>query len=341
MRLARLSLVAAAALTVALLTTPVARADGSPRAPAVTLTGVAAISPTDAWAVGYKTSGDTTHTLIEHYDGASWTKVASPNPGGGYVNALTAVTAIGPNDVWAVGYFLHRKPQLPLRQGKTLTLHWDGTSWTQIPSGNLEPYQWNRLSAVSAASSDDVWAVGFRWDHGGFVFPVAIHWDGTAWTMTKARIKHTTSGSFTCVADLGADDAIAMGTGAAFSEQWTGGKFWLQGAAPGISVVNGLSDSAASNIWAVGQGTAHFNGTSWGFVRSPLRGELTAVSTLPTVAMAVGDGAEVWNGTKWSTVSTAPGQLSAVTLDSATDGWAVGDNAGTPVIEHWNGSDFS
>lgn len=341
MRLIRTVLIAGALVPLTLLASPLVSAQGAPSGRQVTLTGVAAVSATDAWAVGYTTSGNTTHTLIEHYDGTAWTVLASPNPGGRYVNALTAVTAISADDVWAVGYFLHKSPQLPLRQGKTLTLHWDGTSWTHIPSGNLEPYQWNRLSAISADSSDDVWAVGFHWDHGGFVFPVAIHWNGTAWTMTKARIRHTTSGSFTSAADLGADNAIAMGTGAALSEQWTGGKFWLQGAAPGISVVNGLSNSEASNIWAVGQGTAHFDGTSWRFVKSPLGGELAAVSTLTTVAVAVGDGAEVWNGTRWLTVSTAPGRLSAVSLDSATDGWAVGDNAGTPVIEHWNGNHFS
>ncbi len=42
-------------------------------------------------------------TLIEHWDGSSWSIVSSPNPAG--VNDLSAVTAVpGTSDAWAVGY---------------------------------------------------------------------------------------------------------------------------------------------------------------------------------------------------------------------------------------------
>jgi len=39
------------------------------------LTGAAAVSPTDAWAVG---SYGTFKTLILHWDGTAWAKVPSP-----------------------------------------------------------------------------------------------------------------------------------------------------------------------------------------------------------------------------------------------------------------------
>jgi len=45
------------------------------------LTGVAAISRTNVWVVGYSfTPGF--HTLIEHWDGTTWKQVASPRHGG-------------------------------------------------------------------------------------------------------------------------------------------------------------------------------------------------------------------------------------------------------------------
>src|SRR5262249_18000647 len=47
------------------------------------LFGVAATSASNAWAVGFSESGgaDSDQTLIERWDGSSWTQVPSPNPG--------------------------------------------------------------------------------------------------------------------------------------------------------------------------------------------------------------------------------------------------------------------
>src|SRR5262249_61121433 len=44
------------------------------------LYGVAVLSAADAWAVGYGPSGTT--ALIEHWNGAAWTPVATPSTGG-------------------------------------------------------------------------------------------------------------------------------------------------------------------------------------------------------------------------------------------------------------------
>jgi hypothetical protein len=68
------------------------------------LYGIAAISANDIWAVGagnYSTTSGTA-TLIEHWDGTSWTIVSSPNPGTA-ANALAAVTALSDGTVVAVG----------------------------------------------------------------------------------------------------------------------------------------------------------------------------------------------------------------------------------------------
>jgi hypothetical protein len=68
--------------------------------------GVTATSADKAWAVGTYSHGGTSKTLIAGWDGANWTKVPSPSPGGGAgESALTGVDAGGPCSAWPVGYY--------------------------------------------------------------------------------------------------------------------------------------------------------------------------------------------------------------------------------------------
>src|SRR3954470_843936 len=71
------------------------------------LTGLAVVSPSDIWAVGYTAPnlfGGSRSTLTEHWDGTSWSIVPSPNPGINNVS-LSAAVALASNNVWAVGYY--------------------------------------------------------------------------------------------------------------------------------------------------------------------------------------------------------------------------------------------
>lgn len=54
-------------------------------------------------------------------EAAAWSVVVSPSPGA-LGNELNAVASVSANDVWAVGEFTNAFP------GRTLTLHWNGTS---------------------------------------------------------------------------------------------------------------------------------------------------------------------------------------------------------------------
>jgi hypothetical protein len=78
----------------------------NPGAYSNSLNGVAAVSSTDVWAVGYSYDyyGGGSDSLIEHWDGTAWTTVPSPNPGTA-LNYLNGVAAVSSNDVWAVGYY--------------------------------------------------------------------------------------------------------------------------------------------------------------------------------------------------------------------------------------------
>src|SRR5215469_4716172 len=140
------------------------------------LQGVAAISATDTWAVGYYQSSSSLNdmTLIEHWDGTQWSIVPSPNPEQDFLLTLYGVTAISASDIWAVGYF-------DAAFGyslQTITLHWDGSQWSIISSPHIGTGD-NVLQSVSAVSANDVWTVG-AYRTGSFENQTLIgHWDGT------------------------------------------------------------------------------------------------------------------------------------------------------------------
>jgi hypothetical protein len=128
-------------------------------APAVASTrailfGVSASSPDNVWAVGTQQAGGNSvagsddsgsfGTLVEHFDGNSWTVVPAANPGDAG-NSFYAVTARSANDVWAVGQSVGSSGDVPLVE------HFDGTSWTVVPSGSHAPV--GLLEAVTVKGS--------------------------------------------------------------------------------------------------------------------------------------------------------------------------------------------
>src|SRR5262249_52879442 len=69
------------------------------------LSSVAAAGSDDVWAVGTTTNqGGPIQTLVEHWDGATWQVVPSPNRGP-IVNHLLDVAVVTPDDVWAAGNY--------------------------------------------------------------------------------------------------------------------------------------------------------------------------------------------------------------------------------------------
>jgi hypothetical protein len=101
------------------------------------LGSVTATASSDVWAVGFyrgEAEADsfvTGHTLVEHWDGARWSVVASPDPGptdGG--NALWGVRSVSQDDVWAVGNAGGVLDTYPWTT--PLVFHWDGSTWTQV-----------------------------------------------------------------------------------------------------------------------------------------------------------------------------------------------------------------
>jgi len=105
-----------------------------------------AIAPNDVWAVGSWGDPHTSHMLAMHWDGNAWSLVPVPSPGpgsnGSEQSALSAVSAVGPDDVWAVGDYEDTSGHRA-----ALAIHWDGTVMDI-----------GRLDVLTALSSSDIWA---------------------------------------------------------------------------------------------------------------------------------------------------------------------------------------
>jgi hypothetical protein len=127
------------------------------------LAAVSATGPRDVWAVGsWVDAAGAGRTLTEHYDGTRWRVVAGADappqrPGARAADHLDAVTALGPDDVWAVGATVDTVTGSAL-DDRTVTEHWDGRTWAPVESPNVGTTD-NLLNGAAAAPGI-VWAVG-------------------------------------------------------------------------------------------------------------------------------------------------------------------------------------
>jgi hypothetical protein len=226
------------------------------------LRGVAAISANNVWAVGYRGGTRTEtplETLVLHWDGTSWSKVASPNVPGA-ANELSGITAISANDIWAVGS----------AGGTPLAMHWNGNAWTVFPMQVTSGSSSERLTAVSAAASNDVWAVG---QGKGFFSNRTVakirHWDGSRWTQ---KLCYALSASnppegyegeggpdtyFTGVAAAASNDVWAVGAlGSGPTILHWDGSAWTAVTHPRVfpnsAVLRGVAALQGGSVWGVG-----------------------------------------------------------------------------------------
>jgi hypothetical protein len=222
---------------------------------------VDASSATNAWAVGYANgssgvNGMPRTTLAMRWNGTAWSIVATPNPG---VNTreLYGVKAFSSTDVWAVGWYYEAT-----FTADVLTLHWNGTAWTQVAApapGNSS----NALTAVAGSASNDVWAVGYYRNSGepsGLVHPLAMHYDGTAWSESPMP-ESPAGGYLRGVTALAANDVWAVGSKDGYhtpvAYHWNGTAWSEVPTAPlpgatGNNLFYGVTGSASNQVWAVG-----------------------------------------------------------------------------------------
>jgi hypothetical protein len=316
----------------------------SPNLQGDTFNAVAAISNTDAWAVGYQNDNNLNQarTLTQHWNGTSWTPIKSPNPGttpdctnSVTGNFLNAVAAVATNDVWAVGFSFTCTSLL-----KPMALHWNGNQWKVVPTPKLNTNDNAALNGILAFASDNIFAVGYQPASNGAVQTLIEHWDGSAWTVVPSPNANNSG-----------------------------------------NVLSSISAASPTDIWAVGDQVApgievrtlalHFDGNIWSVVPTPNpvggsqsdQNVLTSVvavapNDVTSVGFTVANFTELtmaqhWDGHTWSVVptpnrSTVVGSfntLRGVTAVSPTDLYAVGffaDSASAgqqlTLILHFDGS---
>lgn len=256
---------------------------------------------------------------------AAFTVVPSPNAPAGQ-NNLSGVRASSTTDAWAVGYSCCR----PNNFGQaTLTEHWDGRSWSIVPSPDTR-FNDDLLNAVVDLSPTNAWAVG-QVKQSGYRTgsPLILHWDGSSWQSVPPP-SGTTSGQLLAASAMGPNDVWAVGDdlhGQPLVLHYNG-VAWARQTVPqltGAGHLRGVRPWSASNVWAVGDESSqvlvlHWNGSGWIRMPTPNPDPFTNV-------------------------------LHAIGGNAANDFWVVGQNArsktstGVPpgtrtFAMHWDGASW-
>jgi hypothetical protein len=166
------------------------------------LSGVAATSARNAWAVG---DGTSVHTLILRWNGRIWKRVPSPSPGAHFYPFLNGVAATSARSAWTVG----DTTDCGCGPGLSLTLRWDGRTWKRVASPT--PGGGTSLFGVATASARSAWAVGLTGEGTSSTKTLILRWNGTDWAKVPSPAPRANSGLFG-VATTSAGHAWAVGS---------------------------------------------------------------------------------------------------------------------------------
>ena len=171
---------------------------------------ISASSADDIWVVGSTLNTATDEFVPEalHYNGTAWSVVAMPQAGTNS-SAIGAVTDISPTNAWAVGEDIGATSAVG---GSTLIEHWNGSSWSIVPSPT--PGADPGLTGVAARGPDDVYAVGSNVPsvNGGTVQGMILRWNGSAWSVDTDPTASSYSPLFAAATVPGAANEWAVGT---------------------------------------------------------------------------------------------------------------------------------
>ena len=321
------------------------------------LFGVRCTAVKNCWAVGFYLRHEAELDEAIHWNGKSWSLMATPTPAGtqtGHFNELGDVACISSDSCWAAGEYGPDKANGV--ESENQALHWNGKKWSMVTTpdpGDNATDGVSALSAIRCASAGNCWAVGTYGSNapGGVLLNEALHWNGRKWSLAAVP-----------------DNA--------------------QSSSDAFNMLQGLACTSAANCWATGsdgfRGSSpvtinqamHWNGHEWSSVPIPqpdgvdafTSNVLTGVScSSPANCWAVGylgnldhvapvlSQALHWNGSAWSVASVpSPGGsadgdssfLYGIRCTSRTSCWAVGQaqpsgQAGRNALLHWNGTKWS
>jgi hypothetical protein len=322
------------------------------------LLSVAAVSKSDAWAVG---------SVIEHWNGRKWSLVPGARTPKCAVY-LEGVAARSASSAWAVGYCGTARSHRPIIE------RWNGRRWSVQSSPGTAASLVSELNSVTVTSGSSAWAVG-EYTSKGKIIPLIERWNGRAWKIQASPDPSPQGAELIGVTALSAESAWAVGTvlGATAAQSLTLIEYWnghLWQTQPSVSpggqnFLVGVTALTGSQAWTAGLYTfgsntgtlvENWDGTSWQEQTTPgpglhigffgiaahsasdvwavgFRASLTKPRTL----------AQHWNGTTWDVVpspspSPHPDALEGVAVLSGAYAWAVGYRGDKTLIERWNGT---
>jgi hypothetical protein len=212
-------------------------------------------SATDIYAVGGPRGNSGFSSLVLHYDGAAWKRLA---PGG--TDTFWWVHGAGAKDVWMVG-----------EHGRIT--HWDGEHFLDFTSGTTAT-----LFGVWAASPTDAWAVGGT-PEAGTTSPndVLLHWDGTSWS--PAPLPQALGRTMFKIWGSASSDLFVVGEAGTIWHRI--GTTWMLESNPPLAHGTLLSVFGCSptDVYAVGgRDVLHSDGKAWTRVDVALMNDVNGVS---------------------------------------------------------------
>jgi hypothetical protein len=248
------------------------------------LYGVSCTSASACTAVGVYYTGSYFQTLIEKWNGTTWSIVPSPNTTTTQDNGLSGVSCTSASACTAAGGYDTGTSE------QTLVEQWDGTNWSIVPSPNTSTTQDNDLYGVSCTSASACTAVG-EYYTGSYDQTLIEQWNGTTWSIVASPNTTTTQDNVlygvSCTsASASACTAAGYASNGSYQqtliEEWNG-TTWSIVPSPNTTtaqdnVLSGVSCTSASACTAAGYYYTgshdqtlieEWNGTTWSIVASP------------------------------------------------------------------------
>jgi hypothetical protein len=291
-------------------------------------------SGTDVFVVGEEDSETELASVIQHYDGTSWSRQFRRS---GLV--LRSVWGSSSTDVFAVG---EEPDELTAR-----ILHFDGSQWTEVRGLSPGPFEALGLESIWGSSASDIYAVGFVFD-GLFNESLIFHFDGTGWRrvpvpgVLKPTLVDVWGSSATDVYAVGQQDEDFPSRGVVLHFDGTNWTPVLQrpnfaptsvwGSSATDVFVAGFQVEETDEEFRVFGAIFHFDGTDWTRVNLPPGvGVLHEIwGSSPSDVFSVGDNGIIlhFDGGAWGSTKPTGRTLLGVWGSSPIDVFAVGE-AGT------------
>ncbi len=253
--------------------------------------GVACLSTTDCWAVGWHVVTKVI-TLAEQWNGTTWSQVATVDPSSSY-EALFGLACTSATNCLAVGR-QNSSTYIPLAE------QWNGTAWAQVTAPAVGTGN-NILYGIACASTSDCWAAGYSTDTSGFTQTLLEQWNGS--TFAAATTPNTSTSETNVLFSVYCwSDASCIASGG--------------GASPSNSVMQTLvlENTPALVVGAtLAGGTLSFVTAPSNVVFTPITLGGTDQSTSATEVLDIGD--NTGTGSGWNvTISNTPFVSGANTL---------------------------